>query len=156
MKTARLVAAFLLAAIALAGCGATKSAPTAAPTTMASPIATSTPVAFYATQYDDIATPGLAAEAALEGLPASDTTAQRQVLATNMVTVEKTADAALLRDTWPPNVAPDVRALVAATAPLLVDLADLAAHKATLVNDLATAKAAANVVHADLGLPPLS
>ena len=123
---------------------------------MASPIATSTPVAFYATQYNDIARPGLAAEAALEGLPASDTTAQRQVLASRMVTVENTADAALLRDAWPPKAEPDVRALVTATGPLLIDLADLTAHKATLVNDLAAAKAAANVVHADLGLPPLS
>jgi hypothetical protein len=150
-------AALLTVAIAVAGCDSAKSAavePTS--TAVTSTIDTAQPIAFYAAQYEAIAVPGLAEEAALESLPDSDSTAERQVLATRLVTVENTANAALLHATWPPKIEPDIRALVTATGPLLVDLGDLAAHKATVVSDLATAKAAANVAHADLGLPPLS
>jgi hypothetical protein len=150
-------AALLTVALALAGCSAAKSAAVEpASRAVASPTNTVAPIAFYAAQYNEIAVPGHAAEAALESLPASDSTAQRQVLATKLVTIENTADAALLHDRWPAKVEPDIRALVTATGPLLVDLADLAAHNATVVSDIATAEAAANVVHADLGLPPLS
>jgi hypothetical protein len=72
------------------------------------------------------------------------------------------ADNALLRVSWPPTVAADIKALVAANVPLISDMTSLGDQDALALStwsnqvrqDIAKAHAAAMIVRADLGLPP--
>jgi hypothetical protein len=65
------------------------------------------------------------------------------------------ADSTLLRVAWPANVVPDVTAQVSADGPLIADLRTAAIGVAAvkIAADFTKAKAAAQIVRADLGLP---
>jgi hypothetical protein len=95
----------------------------------------------------------------------SDTTAEQ--LASDLAPViaaYEEADNALLRVNWPPSIEADVKALVAANGTLIGDLraADIqdvlsSSSWATQVSrDGGRSAAAANIVRADLGLPPMT
>jgi hypothetical protein len=123
----------------------------------ASPSASATPLSFYANQYLAIVKPGNDAFAVFNALPSSATDAEVGAAAAKVVPVEQSAEAALLRAQWPPNVAADIKALVTSYGPLFGDLSDLTASNVDQMNrDAGAANAAANIVRADLGLPPIS
>lgn len=122
----------------------------------ASPGATGHPLAFYAAQYLADGKACMAAQDVLHKLPNDATDAQAQAAATNVVTACQAANAAALRQEWPANVMADLRAEVTADGPVFGDLADLVDNVDNLARDSGAANAAANLVRADLGLPPLS
>jgi hypothetical protein len=74
------------------------------------------------------------------------------------------ADNALLRASWPANVVPDIKSMTVVDAALIADLEQVNNQTALseggymnqLQADESKASAAANIVRADLGLPPPS
>ncbi len=149
-------------ALALAACGSgqpsTSSAaggpgpsPAAASTAPASPLVTVN----YKAQYLRIVTP---ANDAIDTLKSSTGVSQLQARANAVAQAFQTADDQLLRAQWPASVTPDIRAMVLADGPVIVDLRDLinTYESGTLQTALGSSTAAAQVVRADLGLPPAS
>jgi hypothetical protein len=140
-------------AFARAPAATSQAAPTSAPP---SPIASSTPLSVYAAQYEALIKPANDAFAAVRALPSNTTDAAITAALAKTAPVIEAADAALLRVPWPPNVATDIRALVTADGPLLADLANLSPSTIDeALRESGVANAAANIVRADLGLPPV-
>jgi hypothetical protein len=165
------IAALVAAAALVAGCS--KSAPStstkpsisaAAVNQSAAPVspaaspttASATPLAFYASQYLADGKACMAAQDVLHNAPNSATGAQLQVMATNIVKACQAANAVILRQSWPANVLADLRAEVTADGPVFGDLTDMLSNSGSLLRDSGIANAAANLVRADLGLPPVS
>lgn len=165
MKRTTALLAALAAAGALAGCSTaakttstatTTSRAVAASTTVASSPSTK-PLSFYAAQYSRIVAPANAAIDKLKAMPSTATDADVAAVAASIVPVVQKVDAELLRAQWPPNVLTDIKAMVAADGPLLGDLNNLsAANMDAAIRESGAANAAANIVRADLNLPPQS
>jgi hypothetical protein len=133
----------------------TSSAPSSsAPAT--TPAASATPLSVYATKFQEIGRPSEKLQDKFKALPSDTTLAEAQRLATQIVTATQKGNAQLLRETWPPQVEKDIRAMVIADGPVLGDLADIENGQDRLVTDSGTANAAYNIVLADLGLPPVN
>ena len=155
MRRPMLAALLITALTACSTGGSIKSPAAGGPTQEPSsvpPSATAKPLSFYAAQYLRIGKPCLAAQAALR-----TATTNADAIAKGKATAEgcQAANAAALRAEWPANVLVDIRASVMADGNVLGDLADLEHNAGSLVRDSGPANAAANIVHADLGLPPL-
>lgn len=164
MRKTALAALPALAALALAGCSAhsakpgndVSAAPAAATSPAASPNAASRPLAFYASQYLADGKACMDAQDVLHKLPNGASVDQAQATATKMVAACQAGNAAMLRQEWPAKVMADIRAEVTSDGPVFGDLADLADNAGSVARDAGAANAAANLVRADLGLPPLS
>lgn len=150
----RLSSALVLAGLALGACGgaASHGNPSAAAPRGSSPAATDKPLSFYAAQYLRIGKPCIEAQAKLKAATSdSDAIARGKETASAC----QNSNAALLRANWPPAVMADIRAEVLADGPIIADLNDLANNADSVVRDSGPANAAANIVRADLGLPPI-
>jgi|SRR5579871_805310 len=164
---------------ALAACSATSKPSTsvgASAVASTAPIASSAPTTqattttvglqSYAQQYLAIVKPANDAEAAaikaLKALPDTATAAQVAAAFAPAAQAFEKCDNALLRAQWPPNVEGDVKAMVTTNGALIGDINALSAQTSlsisawatTFQSDGAKSSAAANVVRADLGLPP--
>jgi hypothetical protein len=88
----------------------------------------------------------------------TDSTSTKQIAkeAAPVTAALRTFDNAMLRANWSPRVRADVRAMVRADAGFQSDLEQLAYTRdwAGLTRDAEASSSAANVVRADLGLPP--
>ncbi len=88
----------------------------------------------------------------------TDSTSTKQIAkeAAPVTAALRAFDNAALRANWPPSVRADVRALIRADAGFRSDLEQLAYTRdwSGLTRDAEASSAAANVVRADLGLPP--
>ena len=126
------------------------TAPVVATTALAAkPTPTATPLSFYASQYLRIIAPLNAGLANLSNV-ANPTQAQLDDLASKI----ELADAALLRSSWPSAKAQgDIEALVRADGALIGDLRQNDGPNAS--RDAGTTTADAQIVRADLGLPPV-
>lgn len=165
---AALVAAAALAASCSSHATTAGASPTAAKSSAASaqsatpvspavsPTASATPLAFYASQYLADGKACMAAQDALHKAPNNATDTQLQAFATDIVKTCQAANAVMLRQAWPANVLADLRAEVTADGPVFGDLADLVSNSDNVLRDAGAANAAANLVRADLGLPPIS
>jgi ABC-type glycerol-3-phosphate transport system substrate-binding protein len=132
---------------------------TSAPSSSApgtTPAASAAPLSVYAAKFQEIGRPSEKLQNEFQALPSDTTLAEAQPLATRIVTATQKGNAQLLRETWPPQVEKDIRAMVIADGPVLGDLADLENGQDRLVTDSGTANAAYNIVLADLGLPPVN
>lgn len=142
------------AVVLVSGCGGSSGASgtpgPAAPSRTPGPVADQ-PLAFYATQYEKIGAPCLAAQRALN---TSKTKAEVLDKAKAASSACQASDAALLAASWPAKVLADIMSAVAADRPLLRDLADPENHRADLPRDYANANAAASALRRELGLPP--
>ena len=168
MKRSSMVLAAAGLAVGLTACGgssgsssdaATTAAPAASPPSTAAPSpSTSKPLSFYAAQY---LAAGKACEADQGKL--NDLIGQTPQ---NADAIEKegsttasdcqSADAKLLRESWPPGVLSDIKAEATADGPVIGDLNDLeSAGESNIQRDSGAANAATNIVRADLGLPAL-
>lgn len=148
-----------LLASALTACGAgtvvgfgqTASAPTSSeaaashgPTS--SSASAGKPLSYYAAQYLRTIGP---LNSALDNLPDNATQTQLE----QFVFVIRRADNSLLREQWPSaQVTADVQSLVRANGPVIGDLMN--DDPQGFVRDQNSASAAADIVRADLGLPP--
>lgn len=131
--------------------GAASASP-APPAATAAPTPTEKPLAFYAAQYQRISKPCEDAQAKLKA-----TNGDAAIIAAGSVIFSacQAANAALLRAHWPAKIDADIRAEVVADGPILADFADLPNNARNVVRDSGPANAAANILHADLGLPPV-
>jgi hypothetical protein len=95
----------------------------------------------------------------------SNTTVEQQASdLAPLIAAYEDADNALLRVDWPPSIAEDIKALVAANGALIGDLRaadsqDVLSRSSWLTQvsqDGGKSAAAANIVRADLGLPPMT
>jgi ABC-type glycerol-3-phosphate transport system substrate-binding protein len=117
------------------------------------PAASATPLSVYAAKFQKIGRPSDKLQYEYQALPSDTTLAEAQSLATRIVTATQNGNAQLLRETWPPQVEKDIRAMVIANGPVLGDLEN---GQDRLVTDSGPANAAYNIVLADLGLPPVN
>lgn len=157
------LAGVALAAIALTACsnhapGATTQLPptssaaavavhTTAPA-LARPTPTPTPLAWYAQQYLRIVAP---ANTAIDGMN-SDNPSQTQL--NDVAAKYRAADIALLRAHWPtPKTQADIETMVRADGAVIADLEQN--NGADFARDSETAAADAQVIRAELGLPPV-
>lgn len=141
--------------LALTACGGSshKSSTTdPASSPSASAVVTEKPMSFYADQYLRIGKPCVDAQSKLRAA-VGDAAIIAAAKATSQAC--QASNAELLRGDWPTNVKADIRAEVLADGPLLGDLADAATNAGSVVRDSGPANAAANIVRADLGLPPI-
>lgn len=147
-------------ALALTSCGSgnPSTAPAASapsPSQAAASTAPASPPANvdYKAQYLRIVTP---ANDAIDTLKTATGISQVQARAHAAAGAIQAADSQLLRARWPAGVTPDIRALVMADGPVIVDLNDVvtAYQDGTLQTAVGSSGAAAQVVRADLGLPP--
>lgn len=156
----------LVVIILLAACGASKAAPApAAPVASVSSghdtTTTSTPAVNYGQQYLAIVGPANAAGNAAV-IPDNPTGARLAQVFAPVIAAYQKADDALLRAQWPAGAQADIKAMVTADGAVIGDMNAAAGQNALsaaswetqLSSDGAKAKAAANVVRADLGLPP--
>ena len=145
--------------VAIAGCAGHATAPASTSTTplavaksavaAAKPKPTVTPLSFYASQYLRIIAP-LNAELATLSNIANPTQAQLDEMASKI----EVADTALLRAPWPSTKAQsDIETLVRADGALIGDLQQNDGPNAS--RDAGTTTADAQIVRADLGLPPV-
>jgi len=171
-RTSSLLLLALLATGVLAGCGDSKHAETSAPVTTAASSGTTqmtktAPVPHtFARTYLRIVRPANVAHARLVEKSRSygSNTTKAEVVAdlVPVIAAYEAADRALLRVHWPPSVAGDVKALVAADRVLLRDLRaanqqtaqSSGAWTARVARDGEKSNAASDSVRAALGLPP--
>ena len=128
---------------------------TNAATMSAAPTPSPTPLSFYAAQYLRIGKPCEDAQARLKALPDNSPDSTYASVAAAVATACQESNSALLRAQWPENVYTDIKAEVVADGPVLGDLADLINNIKNVVRDSGPANAAANIVRADLVLPPV-
>jgi hypothetical protein len=155
-----------LVVLGLAGCGGAATVAGTAPAVSQAPAAavTTAPAVDYAAQYLRIVGPANTALAAFgkaaQALPAGATAADVARLAAPALADAQTADNKLLRAVWPVSAQADIKALVTADAGLIAALQDTSASAQDYLTGVsqagAKAGAAANIVRADLGLPPNS
>ena len=144
----------VVAVLALAACGGstapttvTSTPPPAVAPVVAKPSPTPTPLSYYAAQYTRLVTPF---NTALDKLGNAPTQAQLNDLADKTTA----ADVALLRASWPSaKVQSDIEALVRSDGAVIGDLQQN--NGAEFTRDAETATANAEIVRADLGLPPV-
>lgn len=151
-------------ALAAAGCSSSghpaasstpppATTPTTVPASTRAAATTGQPLSWYAAQYTRISKPSTDAQAALQAVT---DLSQAQPKADALIRAVQQVDAALLRASWPVKIRADIESLIRAQGPFLGDLADVVANSDKLARDSGPANAAANILHADLGLPPVS
>jgi len=141
---------------------------TLAPKPVASTTTTTLSVAQYAAKYSAIVAPANAAITAVnsqvQALGGSATSAQLTSILTPAINAMNTAISQLAAIQWPGNVETDMRALITDNGAVVGDLTALESANALTASsvetkmseDAGTSKAAADLVHADLGLPQVS
>jgi hypothetical protein len=128
---------------------------------------TTTPLPQLGANYESIVRPANAALAAYKqafaALPALKRPAQLAAIAAPLIAAMDAADSHLLRVIWPPQIEQDIRGLVTADKAYEELLANVGYQTPSSVDtwnaqqtmDEGQQAAAASLVHADLGLPPL-
>ena len=111
-----------------------------------------TPLSWYASRYVAIVTPALRAVTAFEGMHRPATDAQIKAGFAIVKEAVDACDVALLSVAWPGKAEVDVRSLVRDDATELADFEALNLTKAS--SDGSVLRRDANLVRADLGLPP--
>jgi hypothetical protein len=111
-----------------------------------------TPLSSYASRYLAIVTPALQAVTAFEGMHRPATDAQIKAGFAIVKEAVDACDVALLSVAWPGKAEVDVRSLVRDDATELADFEALNLTKAS--SDGSVLRRDANLVRADLGLPP--
>jgi len=145
---ATLIVVGLIAAACSTSSGHTAAAPHDGPTVTTAATSTRIPLSVYAAKYSAIIAP---ANAYAGMLPTNPSAAQLTTLAA----ADSAADNQLLRVAWPtPAITADVKAMVSADGAEIGDLQQ--DHDSALAADQGKAVAAANIVRADLGLPPVT
>lgn len=155
------------AAVLLAGCSGAPTrhsqpptVPPAASSMLAvtiAPAASVKPMSFYAHQYTAIVAAANAADARFADAvnKTGATAASVQPAASAAAAAVRKTDNQLLRVDWPTSkIRADVEAMVRVDATLAGDLDDVADHMNDLDPAGSAAQGAANIVRADLGLPP--
>lgn len=170
LTTSRLFAAAMFITVAIAGlvaCGSGTNAtndnspagvrPPSAASSSAPTSSSAQPMSFYAAQYIKIGATCIADQDALNKLidqtPQDPEAIEKQGM--KIAADCQAADAEMLRASWPPAILPEVKAEVTADGPVLGDLMDLEGNQDNLQRDSGAANAAANILRADLGLPPI-
>lgn len=159
------VAAAAIACATLAACtsGRGSSTATRSPTpaaTTSSVAASASPtvsLAAYAHQYETVIAAANTAIGKLNtvAVKPNATAATLQPTASRTASAIQAADNKLLRVAWPTvKIRDDVDAMVRTDATFIGDLDDVADNLQNMQRDAAAASGAANIVRADLGLPP--
>ena len=130
---------------------AASSAPVPAATSSA-PVPSATPLSWYASRYVAIVTPAHDAVTAFEAIRRPATDAQIKAGFAIVKSAVDACDTALLAVAWPGKAEVDVRSVVRDDATELADFEALNLTKAS--SDGTILKRDANLVRADLGLPP--
>jgi hypothetical protein len=162
----RNVFGLVISLLLVAGCGSAAPAVGTATAGATATPATSAPTlsqAALAQQYLALVGPYNAALNTFNGKLAHTASnaspSQLQTISTPLANALQQFDSAVLRAPWPPGVLTDVHALTTSDAPQLSDLENAGSPSAVMwysqfQRDTTAAAAAANVVRADLGLPP--